>query len=222
MVYKLHQLLPLSGTHLCGIQMGYWEKFVLLWIPVWKLELHFQMEPWNKAPEKVLCSRVSFAVNIKTPSQQTTCRIAAFVAASKFYFLKAGKTVKKKKIWKKKSPCKSRDQPLLRHSTKLATSTPLVLSLCPKSTYSGKSRAYITPNWALDIGRMGLLGHCFNWAFLGEFSGLLFKKENIEDRNKVAVVGCRQQEFGWIQEGVKMICRPFLLSDHLKCEWLHW
>lgn len=129
---------------------------------------------------------------------------------------------KKKRFGKKKSPCKSRDQPLLRHSTKLATSTPLVLSLCPKSTYSGKSRAYITPNWALDIGRMGLLGHCFNWAFLGEFSGLLFKKENIEDRNKVAVVGCRQQEFGWIQEGVKMICRPFLLSDHLKCEWLHW
>lgn len=65
---------------------------------------------------------------------------------------------------------------------------------------------------------MGLLGLCFNWAFLGEFSGLLFKKENIEDRNKVAVVGCRRQEFGWIQEGVKMICRPFLLSDHLKCE----
>lgn len=64
---------------------------------------------------------------------------------------------------------------------------------------------------------MGLLGHCFNWAFLGEFSGLLFKKENIEDRNKVAVVGCRRQEFGWIQEGVKMICGPFLLSDHLKC-----
>lgn len=171
------------------------------------------MEPWNKAPEKVLCSRVLFVVNIKTPSQQTTCRIAAFVAESKFYFLKAGE---------KNSPCKSRDQPLLRHSTKLVTSTPLVLSLCPKSTYSGKSRAYITPNWALDIGRMGLPGHCFNWAFLGEFSGLPFKKENIEDRNKVAVVGCRQQEFEWIQEGVKMICRPFLLSDHLKCEWLHW
>lgn len=67
---------------------------------------------------------------------------------------------------------------------------------------------------------MGLLGHCFNWAFLGEFSGLLYEKEHIEDRNKVAAVGHRRQEkeFGWIQEGVKMICRPFLLSDHLKCE----
>lgn len=54
---------------------------------------------------------------------------------------------------------------------------------------------------------MGLLGHCFNWAFLGEFPGLLFEKENIESRNKVAVVGRRRrrQEFGWIREGVKMI-----------------
>lgn len=67
------------------------------------------MEPWNKAPEKVLCSRVSFAVNIKTPSQQTTCRMAAFVAASKFYFQKAGKTIKKKKdLGKKKSRQKQR------------------------------------------------------------------------------------------------------------------
>lgn len=69
---------------------------------------------------------------------------------------------------------------------------------------------------------MALLGHCFNWAFLGEFSGLLFKKENIEDRNKkkwrlLATVD-RRRSFGGIREGVKMICRPFLLSDHLKCE----
>lgn len=41
---------------------------------------------------------------------------------------------------------------------------------------------------------MGLPRHCFNWAFLREFSGLLFKKENIEDKNKVVVVGHRLQE----------------------------
>lgn len=66
---------------------------------------------------------------------------------------------------------------------------------------------------------MGLLGHCCNWAFLEEFSGLLYEKEHIEDRMKVAAVGHRRQgkEFWWIREGVKMICRPFLLSDHLKC-----
>lgn len=58
---------------------------------------------------------------------------------------------------------------------------------------------------------MGLLGHCFNWALLGESPGLLFKKENIEDGNKVAAVGHRRQqkEFGWIREGGKMIWRPF-------------
>lgn len=69
---------------------------------------------------------------------------------------------------------------------------------------------------------MGLPRHCSNWAFLREFSGLLFKKENIEDKNKVVVVGHRLEErefrgFGG-GGGVKMICRPFLLSDHLKCE----
>lgn len=41
---------------------------------------------------------------------------------------------------------------------------------------------------------MGLLRHCFNWAFLREFSGRRFKKENIEDKNKVVVVGHRLQE----------------------------
>lgn len=74
---------------------------------------------------------------------------------------------------------------------------------------------------------MGLPRHCFNWAFLREFSAPVLKKENIEDKNKVVAVGHRLQERGvqGIQEeeeegegGVKMICRPVLLSDHLKCE----
>lgn len=67
---------------------------------------------------------------------------------------------------------------------------------------------------------MSLPRHCFNWAFLREFSGLLFLKENIEDKNKEVVVGHRLQEkeFRGFRGGVKMICRPFLLSDHLKCE----
>lgn len=66
----------------------------------------------------------------------------------------------------------------------------------------------------------GLTEPLFAWAFLGEFSGLLYEKELIEARNKVVAVGHRRQEkeFRWIQEGVKMIWRPFLLSDHLKCE----
>lgn len=41
---------------------------------------------------------------------------------------------------------------------------------------------------------MGLPRHCFNWAFLKEFSGLQFKKENTEDKNKVLVVGHHIQE----------------------------
>lgn len=41
---------------------------------------------------------------------------------------------------------------------------------------------------------MGLPRHCSNWAFLTEFSGPLFQKENIEDKNKVVVVGCRLEE----------------------------
>lgn len=55
---------------------------------------------------------------------------------------------------------------------------------------------------------MGLTRHCFKWAFLREFSDLLFKKDNIENENKVG--HCFQEtEFQGDLGGAKMICGPF-------------
>lgn len=90
----------------------------------------------------------------------------------------------------------STEHPSLRHSklplsTKLATSTPLVLTLCPNLLTLGNPG--LTLLWNKQRILAELPPHCSNWALLREFSGLQLKKESIEDKNKV-VVGHRLQE----------------------------
>lgn len=107
-----------------------------------------------------------------------------------------------------------------RHSVKLATSTPLVLSLWPNLLTAANPELTLHRNerWIRAEWVYGAI--VLTELFWGNFLAYCKEKEHIEDRNKVAAVGHRRQqkEFGWIREGVKMIWGPFLLSDHLKCE----
>lgn len=131
----------------------------------------------KKKAEKVSRTRVSFPPKSKTPSQQTTCRRTALVATSKFHFQKAGKSAKKKtrdreRERKKKVHTKAEN----RHSAKLATSTPLVLSLWPNLLTAAnpeltlhRNERWIRAEWA--YGAIVLTG-----LFWGNFLAYCMKK----------------------------------------------
>lgn len=129
----------------------------------------------KKRPKKFSRTRASLPPISKTLSQQTTCRRTALVAASKSHFQKAGKTAKKKKRRereKKKVHTKAEN----RHGAKLATSTPLVLSLWPNLLTAAnpqltlhRNERWIRAEWA--YGAIVLTG-----LFWGNFLACCMKK----------------------------------------------
>lgn len=136
--------------------------------------------------------------------------------------LTSKKAEKRKKLSKKKKKKKkvNTKAEISQNGTKLATSTLLVLSLCPNLLTAAN------PWLTLHRNERWILGEWVYWAivltalFWGNFLAYCSKKKILRTGIKwrlLATVG-RRRSFGGIQEGVKMICRPFLLSDHLKCE----
>lgn len=140
----------------------------------------------------------------KFPARERLCRRyqkhrrskQALGAASKFYFQKAGKTAKKKKKGKKKVHTKAEN----RHSTKLATSTPLVLSLWPNLLTAAN------PGLTLHRNERWILAEWAYWPivltglFWGNFLAYCMKKNILRTEIKwrlLATVGRRRSLGGF-------------------------